>query len=222
MKSICLSILLSALLVSCIGTDYVEEVQVPEEVNIVTSVDSLKVGESFQLVADYFNNLGEKVEVPIEWSSTDSNIISVSNQGIAEALAQGDVHVIASFGEAADSVMINAGNVTTLNENERTGTFMGRSDYSVEGRFILKELDDRLELVFEDNFRASNGPGLFVYLSNQITNVTGGLELGSLKSNSGNQVYTIDKSLAQLESYQYVLIYCKPFRVTFGYGEFEN
>lgn len=222
MKKICLSIIPALWLVSCIGTDYVDEVMVPEEVSIVASVDSLKVGESFQFVADYFNDFGQKEDVLVQWSSSDANVLSIDNSGLATALTPGDVLIRASFGSAADTVMLNSGAVTSVVENERSGVFMGRSDYSVEGPFVLRDLDDKLELTFESGFRASNGPGLFVYLSNEITSVTGGIELGALKSNSGMQTYDIDKSLAQLDSYRYVLIYCKPFGVTFGYGEFSN
>ena len=207
---------------SCIGTDVVDDVIVDEEVSIVTAVDSLKVGESFMFVADYFNEFGEKVDAPVDWLSTNETIVTMMQNGTAMAVFEGDVMVIASFGTAKDSVMLNAGTTTTEVENERTGTFMGRSSYSVSGNLTLEDLGDRLELRFGDNFRASNGPGLFVYLSNSITSVTGGIELGNLISNSGAQSYSIDKSRAQLETYQYVLIYCRPFGVTFGYGELEN
>jgi len=207
---------------ACIGTDIVDEVIVPEEVSIVTGVDSLRVGDSFMFVADYFNEFGEKELVDVSWRSTNDGIISIDQNGIASAVMNGDVMILASFGDAIDSVMVNAGNTTSELNTERTGSFRGRSDYNVIGNITLEDLGDQLELRFGSNFRSSNGPGLFVYLSNSITSTIGGLELGNLKSNSGEQSYIIDKSSAQLDTYKFVLIYCKPFGVTFGYGELNN
>ncbi len=222
LKLYCLSLTLMVFIQSCIGTDIVDDVIVPEELNIVTGVDSLRIGDSFQFVADYFDSLGQKQDVPLEWLSTDNSILSIATDGTATAIAMGDVFVKASFGAASDSLMVNSGDMTSEMVTERSGNFMGRSDYNVEGLFTLSDKGDRLELEFDNSFRASNGPGLFVYLSNEITRVTGGLELGPLQSNSGGQIYTIDKADAQLDTYTFVLIYCKPFGVTFGYGEFEN
>ncbi|OEK07258.1 hypothetical protein BFP71_04110 [Roseivirga misakiensis] len=112
--------------------------------------------------------------------------------------------------------------MTTFRALERTGSFMGLRNYTVNGDFTLSENGDNLELTFSSNFQSSNGPGLFVYLSNNSTRVTGGIELGQLSANSGTQTYIISRQNAELDTYNHVIIYCKPFGVAFGTGEFDN
>lgn len=207
---------------SCIGTDIVEEAVVPEEVSITASIDSLMVGDSFVFSADYFDMLGRRADEPVVWSSSDHAIIDITQAGVATALAQGNVYIRAAVGAALDSIRVNSGDVTSTVENQRMGMFQGLRSYNVQGVFTLTDTGDELELTFASDFRASNGPGLFIYLSNASTNVNGGIEVGSIQANSGMQTYIINKEDAQLNSYTHVVIYCKPFGVAFGFGEFDN
>lgn len=207
---------------SCIGTDIVEELEVPEEVTISEAVDSLRIGDTFQFAASHFDDFGLKTDQTINWSSTDPAIISVDDEGVATALTEGDIYIKAWVGTAADSVEVNSGATTSVMSSTRNGSLQGNSSYTVIGNFNLTDVGDHLELIFEENFRASNGPGLFVYLSNSSSNVTGGIEVGQLMRNSGGQTYVISKDDSQLNTYSHVIIYCKPFGVIFGFGAFNN
>ena len=223
MKNSLFILLIGVLALSnCIGTDIVEEVVVPEEVSITSSIDSLMVGDSFVFGADYFDMFGRRAEDPITWSSSDESVISITQAGLAMALSAGDAYIRAAVGNAIDSVKVNSGDVTSMVENVRMGMFQGLSSYNVEGVFTLTDTGDNLELTFGSDFRASNGPGLFIYLSNASRSVNGGIELGALQSNSGTQTYVISKDRAQLNSYSHVVVYCRPFGVAFGFGEFDN
>jgi len=66
-----------------------------------------------------------------------------------------------------------------------------------------------------ENFDATNGPGLKVYLSNDL-NAKDYISLGDLKGNIGDQNY--DLSGVDYNSYKYILIWCEPFGVLFGYA----
>ena len=221
-KLLAIGLVAMLVLSSCIGTDIVEELQVPEEVTISEAVDSLRIGDSFQFAASHFDDFGQKTEQTISWSSTDETIISINNSGLATALTEGNIYIRAWVGETVDSVKVNSGMTTSIMSDTRSGMLQGRASYTVVGDFNLRDTGDNLELTFESNFRASNGPGLFVYLSNAGTNVTGGVELGRLMSNSGSQTYVVSKNDAQLNTYSHVVIYCKPFGVSFGFGAFNN
>ncbi len=209
-----------ALLSNCIGTDIVEDVATIETVSINNAIDSLKIGDTYTFSADYFNGLGKPIEAMITWSSSDPSIISIEQTGSAQAITAGNVYIKAAKGNNADSVKVNAGNTTSVLANKRQGTFMGINNYSVSGNFSLQEVNGSLTLIFDDNFRASNGPGLYVYLSNQPTSITGGEEVEKLMKNSGAQSYSIATNI-QLTTYNYVLIYCKPFGVPFGTGSYN-
>jgi len=203
---------------SCIGTDIIEEITVPEMLDISSAASSLKVGESFHFMADYFDTRGNLSEANIMWSSSDPTVIAVNGDGEATALMLGNVYVIASFNNLKDSVMVEAGEETVLQPNERVGSFQGSNNYVVEGDFELVGSAGNLLLNFASNFNTSNGPGLHVYLSNQSTNVSGGIDLGELKQNKGVQQYELPENV-NLNTYDFVIIYCKPFGVVFGFGK---
>ena len=221
-KTLALALVIGIALSSCIGTDIVEELVVPAEVSITGSIDSLMVGDSFTFTADYFDTLGRRADQMIDWSSSDPGIISITQAGLANAISPGNAYIRARVGTALDSIRVNAGDVTSVVENQRSGMFQGLRNYVVQGDFTLTDTGDNLELTFASNFRASNGPGLFIYLSNSGTSVNGGIELGQIMSNAGMQTYVISKDDAQLNTYSHVVVYCRPFGVSFGFGEFTD
>jgi len=221
-KSLAWMLFVSVTLFGCIGTDIVEEIIVDEQLTITSRILTLAIGESYQFEADFFDEMGERVEIGGEWNSSDEAIVSITADGLAMALAAGEVTITVSSGSIRDEITLGTGATTTFRALERTGNFMGLRDYTVNGGFTLTENGENLELTFSNNFQASNGPGLFVYLSNSATRVTGGVEVGRLMSNSGSQSYTISRQNAQLDTYNHIVIYCKPFGVGFGTGEFDN
>lgn len=206
----------------CIGTDIVEEVLVPADLAISRTADSIQIGNTFAFEADYFNEFGQMEAVEINWSSTDPTIISINDTGEGTALDVGSSFIKAAYMNVVDSILVSVATVVNSELSIREGIFKGNRDYEVNGTFTLAEMGNDLELSFDSDFTASNGPGLFVYLSNSQENVTGGVEVGQLQSNSGAQSYTISMSDAQLGTYRFVLIYCKPFGIPFGIGTFNN
>lgn len=206
---------------SCIGTDVVDQELVPERLAITAKADSIKVGETYMFEAQYFDNLGSPVAANITWESSDPGIISVDENGLAQANIAGNITLTAKVNEAQDVVTVNAGEKTSVSLTERTGVFAGNRDYVVTGDFTLSNVTGNLILTFDDNFSASNGPGLYVYLTNSESSISGGNEVGKLKSNSGGQSYTVSGNI-NVATYDYVLIYCKPFGIPFGVGQFQD
>lgn len=102
------------------------------------------------------------------------------------------------------------------------GNFVGAGDgiHNAEGTAKVLDLKDGMServLRFEE-FRSTNGPDLYVYLSKDARSIDGGyIDLGRLKGNVGNQNYEIPHE-ADLHEYSYVLIWCKQFSVLFGYA----
>lgn len=206
---------------SCIGTDVVDVELVEERLAIDTRLTSLAVGESYQFMADYFNNLGEEEMATVNWSSNNEGVISISAEGLAEAHMLGEATITAEYLGAEDMVTISASD-QTVEMTARTGSFMGANNYSVNGDFNLSEENGQLLLTFESNFQASTGPGLFIFLSNSPNSITGALEVGAIQASRGEQVYPISLAKAGLNTYDYVLVWCKPFGVLFGRGRFDN
>jgi Electron transfer DM13 len=68
--------------------------------------------------------------------------------------------------------------------------------------------------LYLQNFSTDNGPDLKVYLSKDIS-ANDFIDLGKIKSTNGNQLYDLP-AITNLNTYKYVLIWCKQFSVLFG------
>lgn len=63
----------------------------------------LEVDETLQLEAEVKNNVDN---LPVEWASSDAQVLSVSSSGLVTALKEGEATIKAKVGEAEDSVLL--------------------------------------------------------------------------------------------------------------------
>jgi len=96
------------------------------------------------------------------------------------------------------------------------GSFVGVGDgiHDAQGDVLIIESEDGSKFLRFENFKATNGPDLFVYLATDET-ADDFVSLGMLKGNIGNQNYMIPPG-ADLSNHDTVLIWCKQFSVLFG------
>lgn len=96
------------------------------------------------------------------------------------------------------------------------GNFVGAGDgfHNAEGVAKIIQLADRTDILRSENFKATNGPDLYVYLSTDKTNADI-VNLGRLKGNIGNQNYLIPAG-TDITKYNTALIWCRAFSVIFG------
>jgi len=99
-----------------------------------------------------------------------------------------------------------------------SGSFSNGPYGSVRGKTKLYKTGDKYELALE-NFSSSNGPDLKVYLSKEKQPVNF-INLGSLKSTTGNQLYAIPAPV-NVNDYKYVLIHCQQYNHLFGFADFK-
>lgn len=102
-----------------------------------------------------------------------------------------------------------------------TGEFMDADSFHMGSgdAKIINQPDGTRILRFE-NFDVTNGPDLRVLLASGSSPTNSGnlgeyVELGKLKGNMGNQNYVIP-STVDIDSFNSVVIYCKPFHVVFS------
>ena len=95
------------------------------------------------------------------------------------------------------------------------GTFQS-SAHTTSGTASILDTNDTYVLRFE-NFKTDSGPGLYVYLSIDLE-ATEFINVSKLKAIEGDSNYEIDSSI-DFNNYRYVLIWCEPFSVLFGYAE---
>ena len=93
------------------------------------------------------------------------------------------------------------------------GTFENGPYGSVTGGVTIFT-DSSTYLVKLVNVLISNGPDLHVYLSKEQQPLEF-IDLGKLKSTSGNQVYPVPGTV-DFPSYRYVLIHCQKYNHLFG------
>ena len=100
--------------------------------------------------------------------------------------------------------------------NTLTGTFIGIGDgfHNVEGVAKVIPVESGAQILRLENFKATNGPDLYVYLSNDKS-ASDFINVGRLKGNVGNQNYEIPIG-SDLSKYNTVLIWCRAFSFLFG------
>lgn len=96
------------------------------------------------------------------------------------------------------------------------------SFHQTQGKAILVRVPDGRQFIRFEDFRVTNGPDLYVYLSGHPSPRTGtqlhegaAFEVARLKGNIGSQNYELPADL-DLSKFKSVAIYCKRFSVMFG------
>ena len=106
----------------------------------------------------------------------------------------------------------------TMATKLKMGDFAGVGGHSVSGVAATYDNNGAKVLLLEP-LNSQNGPDLKVYLSKDV-NANSYINLGSLKSTTGKQSYSIPGN-PNLDEYPYVLIWCQQFSVGFGRAEVQ-
>ncbi|CAM1344330.1 Ig-like domain-containing protein [Tenacibaculum amylolyticum] len=80
---------------SCIQDDIIDD-RVDESLSFNNPITELTIKDTHQYVIKYTNNVGEIVTPTINWSSSNDNVISVSNTGLLTALSIGEATITAT------------------------------------------------------------------------------------------------------------------------------
>ncbi|MFK7771485.1 MAG: hypothetical protein AB8F94_05065 [Saprospiraceae bacterium] len=226
MKNVYAIIILGTLVLNgCIGDDIIED-RVDPVVRISNAIDTLKNGTSYQFEATFFDQVGMEAMIDLNWSSSNENIISISETGLANALQLGNVLILvdglAPSGEQVSAeLLVEVGEETIIAISERTGSLQTTSSYELKGDFILKEEGGVLKLTFADNYKASTAlPGLYIYLTNNPSTSSGAFEIGAVTEFEGAHSYDLPSTMSLMD-YEYVLYFCKPFNAKVGDGQFN-
>jgi hypothetical protein len=176
-------------------------------------------GETQQFTATAYTLNGNIItgKVPA-WRSSDTSIVSITPGGNATAHAAGMVSIVATI-DGVDSSPASFA-VTT---GTRTGTFVMRpgSGHDVRGTATLVEQPGgNLVLFLGDDFFSVAGPDVEVYLSTTSTVGSGSITLGNLTNFSGPSSYAVPAGV-KLNTYDWVIIHCVPFNITFGYANLQ-
>lgn len=111
---------------------------------------------------------------------------------------------------------LSVATMSTSSNKTLIGNFVGAGDgfHNAEGVAKIIQLADGTDILRLENFKATNGPDLYVYLSTDKTNADI-VNLGRLKGNIGNQNYLIPAG-TDITKHNTALIWCRAFSVIFG------
>jgi len=224
MKKIFFFLSVAFLLQSCIGDDIVIDFVQPE-IRINNPLDTLEINTTHQFEFTYLNNVGQPMAIMAQWESSNENIISIDENGLATALQLGSADITISYqdssGLISKTTTVNVGQETVIMIEERSGTIQTTSSYQLTGDFTMKENGNGgVDITFANNYQASSAlPGLYVYLTNNKNTTSGALEIQKVETFQGAHTYTVDN--ISLNQYSHILYFCKPFNVKVGDGEIE-
>lgn len=226
MKNIIYVALCTLLFSACIGDDIIMD-RVDETLRITSQAESIAAGETFQFEARFTNNIGETEEGKVAWRSSNEAILTIDQDGLATAITQGMVIISAEVTLEDGAILkqemdVEVSMVTVEVElpTSRSGVIKTTTFYDLEGDFTINAVDDKLVIEIADNYKASDGlPGLYIYLTNNPNSISDALEIGEVKVFEGAHTYELEN--VGLMDYDYILYFCKPFRVKVGDGEIE-
>ncbi|MFK7908760.1 MAG: hypothetical protein AB8B69_26765 [Chitinophagales bacterium] len=220
-KSILLTSLFVLLFSACIKDDFIMDT-VDSVLRITSTVDTIALESSFQFEFMYLNNVGQSEAVNAEWQSSNPDIISINNSGLAQGLQIGTSTISVEYSDGnnllKDSMEVNVGENTTISTSTKMGSIATTSTYKLTGDFTISEDGDDLLITFDSNYEASTAlPGLYVYLTNNPNTTANAFEIGAVQIFSGMHEYRI--SGVNINDYSHLLYFCKPFTVKVGDGE---
>ena len=113
---------------------------------------------------------------------------------------------------------------TVLTDNTtRTGTLQGSGGYESKGTVTLSQDNQgNIILATGEDFEVEFALGTFLYLSNDLSGsaiISSGLEIADVSQNTtGAQSFNVTAidNQVMLDTYQYVIVLCKPARLVFG------
>jgi len=210
---------------SCIGDDFIEDFVEPE-IRIIDAVDTIAVGDTYQMRAQFFNEVGKKEEVVINWSSSDESVAIISDEGVLWARSKGEIDIVVSTEYEGNTISASkrviADEETVEVSSSRSGTLKTTSTYVLEGGFELSTDSGKLVLSLDENYRTTDVlPGLYVYLTNNPNSINDAFLISKVDIFEGAHSYDIEGD-HNVDDYSHVLYYCKPFKVKVGDGAFEN
>ena len=107
-----------------------------------------------------------------------------------------------------------------------SGKFIKKKKKKLKGSWEVVQRDGNTYIKFADDFRASKGPDLKVFLSPlDVATVTGktategALNIGELEKTKGAQEYLVPAEV-NIADYASVLVHCEKFAVLWGGGDF--
>lgn len=191
---------------------------------ITNPVTSLAQADTYQLNYLFIDELSmEATPNSVSWESSDEGILTVGDTGLLNGVAEGSavVTVRASHNSitTTEQITVMVSSTTEIMAGTRFGELSSSSVSMMAGSFqITTNEAEELVISFGDNYSVDNSlTGLYVYLSNSPSQLSGALEVGEVTVSSGAHQYTIPG--VGLLDYNYLVYAIKSNQNILGSGE---
>ncbi len=170
---------------------------------------SALIGQTIAFSAIAKNISGEIIpDISFSWSISEPTIASINENGEAVAKTYGTTTVMAM----TDGVSSAPVELQVI----RAGNFTGMSS---KGTATLLVTGGNLKLETSSDFSVSAAPpDLRIYLTNNKSNINGGVEVASLIQRSGAQSWNVISGV-DIADFRYVLVWCKQFGGSYGVAD---
>ena len=192
-------------------------------------IAAIVIPSAIYTISPLFVNTAVDEPLPSSSASSDFNRFMNMTEDeriqAANNMTQNEKDMIMTTAAKANDTVNENMSVTTMSESSnRTliGNFIGSGDgfHNAEGVAKVIQVADGTDVLRLENFKATNGPDLYVYLSTNKSNVDI-VNLGRLKGNIGNQNYPIPAG-TNLTKYNTALVWCRAFSVLFGSAQLST
>lgn len=192
---------------------------------ISNGIAQITVGTEYLFEIQFTDELGMETQPEtVLWESSNSEVLSVDENGTLTAVSAGTASVTVST-LVSDTLILYTNSIQVVNPvmvstvTSYTGIVETTSSYQLEGTFTLAVVGEQLILSVGSDYKASTAlPGLYIYLSNNNNTISQALELGAVTVFQGAHEYILP-SHVELMDYQYILYWCKPFNVKVGHAK---
>ncbi len=213
----------------------------PEKLEFIETVTSLDVADedipSFR--AQFTNFKLQESDVPVIWSSSDENILTITEGGLPTAISKGTVSITATIlaentnlGEdisITKEIEVSDETVVVVEPEPMpepvvigTGDFEGLTGYNAAGGFeLIEEEGSPIVLEFSEDFDSGRVPDLVLYLSNSLRTNAGALFISETVSNRGAQIFNLPEG-TNIGDYEFVFLYCRAFNVPVGFARIQQ
>jgi len=206
----------------CIKDDVVQD-RIDPTIRITNPLDTIGINATYQFETEYLNSAGQKENVNVIWESSDTTVISIDVNGLARGnfLGSDAMITLKTLTSPSATTIVNIPVVTRTVASQvtnRTTTLNSTSIYTLGGNAVLENNNGTVTLTLSSNYFADTSlPGLYVYLSNSTNTNAGALEIGAVTTFNGAHSYTLPSG-TDINAYQHVLYFCKPFGQRVGHG----
>ncbi len=186
-------------------------------IELAFETDVIELGDSMLLEAAALTFTGrEAAGQDLSWSSSDPEILSVSETGKLQALAVGQATITVTLEDDPEITASKSFTVQNLFPM-RTGTLVsGRGGTDGTVTLYVSRVDTLLRVRLNEDFFGARIPGPTLYMTNDQFSTAGGLRIQEIEHGPGENREFLLPGNPDIQDFNYLIYHCEPANVIYG------